>query len=109
MTSRGLFNAFQKRQDALSLDLSISLRIELILGMAVMRLSHIDGIIVSHRPRKKSQGPLHNDTAYGIVEHNETGAIVVHRVPIHRSAKWQISKRLETHLSGQPCLMKQQD
>ena len=39
----------------------------------------IDEIIVSHRPRKKHQGQLPNDTAYGIVEHNENGPSLVVR------------------------------
>lgn len=44
---------------------------------------HVDNIVVSHRTRKKDQGALHNDTAYGIVDYKETGASeVVHRVPI---------------------------
>ncbi len=44
---------------------------------------HINDIIVSHRPRKKIQGSLHNETAYGITEYSSSGpSIVVHRVPI---------------------------
>ena len=45
--------------------------------------AQIKDIIVSHRPRMKSQGPLHNATALGLVEYNENQASsVVHRVPV---------------------------
>lgn len=35
--------------------------------------SVLDRMIVSHRPRKKNQGGLHRDTAYGIKDFNPTG------------------------------------
>ena len=49
---------------------------------------HIDNIIISHRPRKKAQGPLHNDTAYGLVDYREGKAsTVVRRKPVEGFVK----------------------
>ena len=86
MTSRGLLQKVSKaarRSEDLDLVHLFEDRIDPWDGFRDEVKKHVDEIIVSHRPRKKSQGPLHNDTAYGIVEHNESGAsVVVHRVPI---------------------------
>lgn len=49
---------------------------------------HIDAVIISHRPRKKPQGSLHNETAYGLVKYREKEtSIVVHRTPIESLIK----------------------
>ena len=86
MTSRGLLQKVSKaarRSEDLDLVHLFEDRIDPWDGFRDEVKKHVDEIIVSHRPRKKSQGPLHNDTAYGIVEHNKSGAsTVVHRVPI---------------------------
>ena len=86
MTSRGLLQKVSKaarRSEDLELSHLFEDRIDPWDGFRDEVKRHIDEIIVSHRPRKKSQGSLHNDTAYGIVEHNENGAsTVVHRVPV---------------------------
>lgn len=86
MTSRGLLQKVSKaarRSEDLDLVHLFEDHIDPWDGFRDEVKKHVDEIIVSHRPRKKSQGPLHNDTAYGIVEHNESGAsTVVHRVPI---------------------------
>ena len=86
MTSRGLLQKVSKaarRSEDLDLVHLFEDRIDPWDGFRDEVKKHVDEIIVSHRPRKKSQGPFHNDTAYGIVEHNENGAsTVVHRVPI---------------------------
>ncbi|MDC0649925.1 type II CRISPR RNA-guided endonuclease Cas9 [Alphaproteobacteria bacterium] len=86
MTSRGLLQRVSKaarRSEDLDLVHLFEDRIDPWDGFRDEVKKHVDEIIVSHRPRKKSQGPLHNDTAYGIVEHNENGAsTVVRRVPI---------------------------
>lgn len=43
----------------------------------------VERIIVSYKPDHGVEGGLHNDTAYGIVEHNPKGpSVVVHRVPV---------------------------
>ena len=86
MTSRGLLQKVSKaarRSEDLDLSRLFEGRIDPWDGFRDEVKKHINAIIVSHRPRKKSQGALHNDTAYGIVEHVEKGASkVVHRVPI---------------------------
>ena len=85
MTTHGMIQTVSKaagRSESLDLKHLFEGRIKPWDGFRDEVKEHIDEIIVSHRPRKKSQGPLHNDTAYGIVEHNESGAsIVVRRVP----------------------------
>ena len=91
MTSRSLLqkvsNAARKSEE-LDLARLFENRIDPWDGFRDEVKKHIDAIIVSHRPRKKSQGPLHNDTAYGIVKHNENGAsTVVHRILITSIAK----------------------
>ena len=53
---------------------------------------HVDEITVPHRPRKKSQGSLHNDTAYGLVDYHEGKASqVVHRVSVTSLTKTSLT------------------
>ena len=48
----------------------------------------VERIWVSYKPDHGVEGGLHNDTAYGIVEHNPKGrSRVVHRVPISSLSK----------------------
>ncbi len=86
MTSRGMLQKVSKaarRSEDLDMTHLFDDRIDPWEGFRDEVKKHIDGIVVSHRPRKKIQGALHNDTAYGIVEHVKEGAsLVVHRVPI---------------------------
>lgn len=86
MTSRGLIQRISKsarRSEIDSIDHLFHDRIDPWKGFRDEVKKTIDGIIVSHRPRKKHQGQLHNDTAYGIVEHNENGpSLVVRRKAI---------------------------
>ena len=91
MTSRGLIqkvsNAAKKSED-LDRTRLFEGRIDPWDGFRDEVKKHIDAIIVSHRPRKKSQGSLHNETAYGIVKYSENGAsTVVHRILITSIAK----------------------
>ena len=84
--SRGLIQRISKsarRSEIDSIDHLFHDRIDPWKGFRDEVKKTIDGIIVSHRPRKKHQGQLHNDTAYGIVEHNENGpSLVVRRKAI---------------------------
>ncbi len=91
MTSRGMLQRVSKaarRSEELDLHRLFEDRIDPWEGFRGEVKEIVDSIVVSHRPRKKSQGSLHNDTAYGIVEHVEGAAsAVVHRVPITSLSK----------------------
>jgi len=91
MTSRGLLQAVSRssrRSEELDFAHLFKDRIDPWEGFRDEVKEHIDGIIVSHRSRKKDQGALHNDTAYGLVEYNSDGAsLVVHRVPVTSFSK----------------------
>ena len=91
MTSRSLIHKVSKaarKSEHLGLDHLFDERIDPWDSFRDEVKRHVDEIIVSHRPRKKFQGSLHNDTAYGIVEHHENGAsTVVHRVPVTSLSK----------------------
>lgn len=93
MTSRSLLQAVSKssrRSEELNLAHLFKDRIDPWEGFRAEVKEHIDGIIVSHRSRKKDQGALHNDTAYGLVEHHPDGAsLVVHRVPVTSITKME--------------------
>ena len=86
MTSRQMLQEVSRaarRSEELDLSRLFDDRIDPWEGFRDEVKEHIDEIIVSHRARKKNQGALHNETAYGIVEHNSDGAsLVVHRVPV---------------------------
>jgi CRISPR-associated endonuclease Csn1 len=91
MTSRGMLQEISKaarRSEALELSRLFPDKIDPWPGFRDEVKEHIESVVVSHRPRKKSQGSLHNDTAYGIVEYVEDGAsVVVHKVPITSFSK----------------------
>ena len=86
MTSRGMLQAVSKsarRSEIDNIDHLFHDRIDPWDGFRDEVKKKIDEIIVSHRPRKKHQGQLHMDTAYGVVEHNDNGpSLVVSRKKI---------------------------
>ena len=63
----------------------------------------IDKITVSHRPRRKNQGSLHNETAYGLIEYKEDGpSTVVHRISVDSIKKVSdIDKIKDEHIRQQ--------
>lgn len=68
---------------------------------------HVDGIVVSHRARKKPQGQLHKDTAYGLVAHNEDGpSTVVHRVSVESFEKRTDLEKIRDRLI-RSCLLRE--
>ena len=91
MTSRSMLQQVSKaarRSEELSAERLFDGSIDPYEGFRDEVKSHIDSIIVSHRPRKKAQGPLHNDTAYGLVDYREGKAsTVVRRKPIEGFVK----------------------
>lgn len=91
MTSRGMLAGVSKaarRAEELDLARLFDDRIDPWPGFRDEVKRHIDGIIVSHRARKKPQGQLHKSTAYGLVDHVEDGpSTVVHRVPVESFEK----------------------
>ena len=70
MTSRSMLQRVSKaarKSEDLDLSRLFEDRIDPWDGFRDEVKKHVDEIIVSHRPRKKSQGSLHNDTAYGLI------------------------------------------
>ena len=60
---------------------------------------HIEAIIVSHRARKKDQGQLHNDTAYGLIDYKSAGiSQVVHKVPVESFSKEDDIKKIRDNI-----------
>lgn len=55
----------------------------------------VERIRVSYKPDHGVEGRLHNDTAYGLVEHNPKGpSVVVHRVPVTTFGKTEDLKAI---------------
>ena len=91
MTSRGMLQSVSRaarRSEELDIARLFDDRIDPWDGFRDAVKEHIDAIIVSHRARKKDQGQLHNDTAYGLIDHQSKGASqVVHKVPVESFSK----------------------
>ena len=91
MTSRGMLQSVSRaarRSEELDIARLFDDRIDPWDGFRDAVKEHIDAIIVSHRARKKDQGQLHNDTAYGLIDHQPKGASqVVHKVPVESFSK----------------------
>lgn len=86
MTSRGMLARVSKaarRAEELDLSRLFEDRIDPWPDFRDEVKRHIDGIIVSHRARKKSQGQLHDGKTYGLVEYIEDRpSKVVRRVSV---------------------------
>ncbi|MEQ8654897.1 MAG: type II CRISPR RNA-guided endonuclease Cas9 [Kiloniellales bacterium] len=58
----------------------------------------LDAILVSHKPDHGTQGQLHEDTAYGLLEQAETGGNIVYRKPLTGLKETEIGRVRDSEL-----------
>ena len=102
MTSRSLLQKISsaaKKAEAKYIQRVLDERTDPWTGFRDDVIDEINKIIVSHRPRKKIQGQLHNDTAYGLIKLNDNGpSLVVHKIPVSSFTKVEHVEKIRDNL-----------